>query len=196
MNNKGLTLIEIIISIGILAIVALLFMNIFAKSHILITDAGDDSKGLIDNQGSIESMISEDNIGVALTMEIYFPGHTKQLSVDGVSIIEGTFTSFLPGIDSDVSDYGSTLKSIVVILSDGSYGILNPGFSPGKTDYVVDDVGNSLPTVTFELFDPVNVSVSEIAATKKDPIHKIIVTYTNPETSEVTETTYRIVFNK
>lgn len=196
MNNKGLTLIEIIISVGVLAIVALLFMNIFARSLILITDAGDDSKVLIDNQGGIESMISEDSLGVTLTMDIDFPGHTKQLSVDGVSIIEGTFTSFLPGIDSDVSDYESSLKSIVVILSDGSYGILFPGFSPGKTNYVVNDVGNIIPTVTYELYDTENTSVIETFATKKVPTHMIQVTYTDPETSEVTETIYQIVFNK
>ncbi|MBI9014338.1 MAG: Ig-like domain-containing protein [Clostridiales bacterium] len=102
MNKKGLTLIEIIISVAILGIITILFLSIFSNEHRLIKDASNDTEDLIAEQEDVELALSNQRAGLAHDMVIAFPGNT--ISVPGVTIVEETFVNFHPGVSDTVID--------------------------------------------------------------------------------------------
>jgi uncharacterized protein YjdB len=123
-NNKGLSIIEIIITIAILGMVAIIFVQIFTVSFQHIMTSGEESKELIENQMDIESDIGSESPGLPLSIDmnslypsIYTSG-SKQ--IDGVVLTEGAFSSFLPGVSSTIiyvtnmtlSDSSVTLSEI------------------------------------------------------------------------------------
>jgi len=115
-NNEGLSLIEIIISIGILAIVALLFISIFVNSHRLIVDAGTDSKDLILSQKNVELRMSQVMNGDTVDVDInaIFPAIEPDLD-NGVfevgEIRDNTFTTFV-AITENAVPLSTTLTSL------------------------------------------------------------------------------------
>lgn len=102
MNKKGLTLVEIIISIAILGMVALLFVNIFSVSFKHIMDAGDQSKTLIEDQGDLESLISTQGPGIQNDIDMHDLFSTVYaaggLILEGVTVDDGDFIAYLPGV--------------------------------------------------------------------------------------------------
>lgn len=100
MNKKGLTLIEIIISIAILSIVVVMFLSIFSNQHRLIKKSSEDTSDLITNQRLIERELSRKVVGD--DHQIDFSFGTINFEVDGVLSVEESFTNFIPGVDDTV----------------------------------------------------------------------------------------------
>ena len=100
MNKKGLTLIEIIISIAILSIVFVMFLSIFANQHGLIKRSSENTSDLITNQRLIERELSQQVVGA--DHQVQFTFGIVNFEVDGVINVEETFTNFLPGVDDTV----------------------------------------------------------------------------------------------
>lgn len=143
MNNKGLTLFEIIITVAILGIVALLFMSIFSNGQMFIVDAGKDSKTLIDEQANIELAITSEAAGFEDKVDMFdlYPllyGTPDVTLVEGVRIEEGTFTTFLPGVANYITPVtGLTLTDINGIDLTGDFIVID----------VVGEMFNALASV-------------------------------------------------
>lgn len=107
MNNKGLTLIEIIISIAILSIIALLFVSIFGTGFQHIMNAGDQSRTLIEEQKDLETLISTTGPGIQFDVDMndlypsIYPTPASEM-IEGVTINQGDFTTYLPGVTNYV----------------------------------------------------------------------------------------------
>jgi len=131
-NNDGLTLIEIIISIGILAIVALIFIGIFVNTHRLIVEAGTDSKDLIFSQKNVEARISQvvNDDTVEFDINEIFPDIDPDLE-NGIfevgEIKDNSFTTFV-AIAENAVPLTTTLNTLTYT---GAYsGGSLPSFDP------------------------------------------------------------------
>lgn len=155
MNKKGLSLIEIIITVGILAIVALLFLGIFGNTHRFIVDAGQDSEGLIGEQMDIEGKITSRSSGFQeeIRMDLLFPslGYTSDDLIEGVKYLDGSFTTFVAGI----KDYVVAMTNFALNDS-GDYIIL---------DVVGDDYNLSIDMV----IEPADATYQEITWISDNP---------------------------
>lgn len=119
MNNKGLTVIEIIITVAILGMVSLLFVSIFSNGHRFIVEAGTSSQELIDSQGDIEEIITEQGAGVARAIRLESSSDLTQIDVDGVEINDEEFVAFLPGVTSSlINATGVIVSKSTVIFSE------------------------------------------------------------------------------
>lgn len=85
-QNKGLTLVEIIVSLGILGIIAVSFTTLFTHSFKSVFSAGDKSVALFEAQEDMENILSGTVEGESQekTMKIYFGD--KQIPVEGKTV--------------------------------------------------------------------------------------------------------------
>lgn len=139
MNKNGLTLLEIIITVALLGVVALLFMSIFSNAHMFIVDAGKDTKTLIDEQEDIELKITSEAAGIEddVDMNDLFPSLYTIPNVDvveGVRIEEGTFTAFLPG----VTNYIIPVTGLILVPTHIEMAVVGDQANPEATIVPVD----------------------------------------------------------
>lgn len=124
-NNKGLSIIEIIITIAILGMVAILFVQIFTVSFQHIMTAGEDSKNLIEDQMDIEAVIDSDGPGVLTSIDFSTVFSGVSGDVEGALVNHGAFQSFLPGVtesivfvtDMTLSSYNVTFYDINDVIN-------------------------------------------------------------------------------
>lgn len=202
MKNKGLTVIEIIITVAILGMIALLFVQIFSVSFTHIMSAGRDSKELIQNQMDIEATIDQDGPGGALEidMSLIFPSlyTAGSQSVEGVTIVEGAFLSYLPGVTNYLvyvtnlvlSDTNVTLLGINEIKNVSS-SLLPVDATNQDVEWVSDNP--AVATVVNGLITAVSEGTTTIHATAlgSDPLgteitEDVIVTVTVASGSDAT----------
>jgi prepilin-type N-terminal cleavage/methylation domain-containing protein len=143
MNKSGLTLVEIIITVAILGIVALLFVNIFANGHGFVMDAGRDSQDLIADQESLESKLTAAGSGFykKIDMNELYPTLyiiPDQDFVEGVEYNDGNFTTFLSGIieyDIAMTNFYFDEVGVVDLLIIGEEYNLVPTYVPDDATY-------------------------------------------------------------
>ncbi len=98
-SSRGMTLIEIVVSLAILGVLIASFLGVFTSGYRYITKAGDQSVISFQNQESIEALIKEQGPGSNLTLDfIDSSAVAAPFSVSGIRIFEGEFNNFLPGI--------------------------------------------------------------------------------------------------
>ncbi|MBN2796274.1 MAG: Ig-like domain-containing protein [Clostridia bacterium] len=202
MKNKGLTVIEIIITIAILGIVALLFVQIFSVSFTHIINAGKDSKELIQDQMGIETTIDTDGPGAALVIDmntifptIYTAGSQ---SVEGVTVLDGAFLSYLPGVKDYIiyvtnlilSDTNITLTGINEVMNVTTTVVPNNA-SNQDVEWLSDNP--SVVTVVNGLITAVSEGTTTVHATAlgSDPLNSnitvdVAVTVSLPSGSDAT----------
>lgn len=98
--KSGLTLIEIIITVGILGMVSLLLLSVFSNGYMHIFNAGQDTTELFESQEAVETALASTNTGSAHTMTLEFPGYT--MDVDGSIVSNESLTSFYPGVPEEL----------------------------------------------------------------------------------------------
>lgn len=99
-NQKGFTLIEIILTITMLGILTIGLLSLFLYGYKYITMAGEKSKTVFENQEDTEDLIAQQgSSGSNLTIAITFPG-ASAVNVSGVQTTEGSLINFLPGLTS------------------------------------------------------------------------------------------------
>lgn len=114
MDNKGLTLIEVIISVAILGILALAFLNIFSNNATNIFSAGDKTENIYEAQKKIDNTIrdiyygiDDENINVVpigLSIEFTLADGKKstidvvgkKVTVEILGRTSSTLTTFIP----------------------------------------------------------------------------------------------------
>jgi len=85
-GNKGVTLIELILSIGILGIILVSFLGIFSSGFRFVVFAGDKSESTFMSQENIDSIISGETVDgsniTTTTMSIDLPDGST-IDIDG-----------------------------------------------------------------------------------------------------------------
>ena len=72
-NNKGFTLIEIIVAMAILFLISMIFIPLFSFSVGAIFDAGDKSEKIFDAQGRVDRAIEAEDPSGEDKVSINFP---------------------------------------------------------------------------------------------------------------------------
>lgn len=92
MDNKGFTLIEVIISVAILGIITLMTLSLFSTTFLNIVRFGDVTEVVVENQETIEHLLSDE------TYVTPVPGQT----VNAPANSEMMFTPTIGGIGASV----------------------------------------------------------------------------------------------
>jgi len=178
-KNDGLSLIEIIISIGILAVVALMFISIFTNTHRLIVDAGDDSKNLIFSQKNVEHRMAQVINGDTVEFNIneIFPDVDPDLENEIFEVGEikdNSFTTFV-SITENAVPLSTTLTSLTYsgTYSGGSLDSFDPlrqTYSLYNTSGNKNQIKTLITAIPYEFGAGVDIDVinSAIAKYKAD----------------------------
>ena len=194
-KNDGLTLIEIIISIGILAIVALLFISIFVNTHRMIVEAGADSQNLIFSQKTVEARMSQVVNGDTVEFNIneIFPDIEPDFDNEIYEVGEikdNSFTTFV-AITENAVPLSTTLTTLTYI---GTYsgGSLD-SFDPLIQTYALYGVSGNKPQIksrigyaTYEFGAGVSIDVVDSEISK----YEACITVTNARGRERIYTIY------
>lgn len=95
-NKKGMTLVEIIISITLLGILAVSFLPAFVSGFKMIIHNGNILDNMYQSQDVIEEKISQGTTSTTDTMTISFPSTGKVINVKGEKVTDGQFRLFIP----------------------------------------------------------------------------------------------------
>lgn len=87
-HNDGFTLIELIISIALIAIIAVSMLTIFSVSMRMTSAAGTRSKAAYEAQGNIESELTSNNTDMSSNITLTSTDGTTNISVDGIETTE------------------------------------------------------------------------------------------------------------
>lgn len=193
-SNSGLTLIEIIITIGILSFVTLLLLSIFANGYFHIKNAGDDTVVLYDSQTDLEYVIATKITDASDTgIDFIFDENPIPVHVDGAEIIEDNLVSFIPGNLTEIPAASLLSITLDTILVD----VWDPTFNSLIYDYTVTIIGEtgstppSIDTDYDKYTELANVSITTVATN-----------YTNKNETVITveydgdEITYTLTFEK
>jgi len=94
-NDKGFTLIEVIISITILGLIMLGFLGMYTNGHRWVFDAGKRSQNIQEDRKTLEEeMILNTSGGESITIE--FDNGTTSITVDGETRDSGNLEVFDP----------------------------------------------------------------------------------------------------
>lgn len=154
-SNTGLTLIEIIISVAILAIVSMTMLSVFANGFMHIKNAGEDTSLLYDAQEDIETVIATDGAGIPATLTFTFPDDSFDIS--GVVVEDDSLVSFLPGVSSIINYVNAFTLSpdTINLTSSGEVSIITPYMEgvniledPTNMDIIWSSSNNNIATVT------------------------------------------------
>ncbi|MBP2027365.1 prepilin-type N-terminal cleavage/methylation domain-containing protein [Acetoanaerobium pronyense] len=160
---KGLTLIELIVSIAILGIILVMAITTFSSAYVWITQSGNRTEKIFYEQNKIESMVEDRKGNTFLEMIISFFGSSDIKVRGGLSNTDNltTFLSKIPAIsklevDSEGHLYGQSPN--VIVLSIETINI------PKGTNLIVEILnqrGESLdnPIKTEVILNDVTVSV-------------------------------------
>lgn len=145
-SNRGLTLIEIIISIAIIGIIAITFLTMFSGGYKYISNAGNKSISTYNAQDDIEKELGLQNSGNSETLYLTFNGaglSDHDVAVKGATVSDSNniLTTFLA--DNQVVLVDTTPP---IITLNGNQTInLNVGdnyFEPGAS--AIDDVDGDI----------------------------------------------------
>src|SRR5690554_6222932 len=110
-NNKGLTLIEIIVSLAIIGILAVMFLSVFGTSFLSIVRAGVRTRAVgeaADDFNNNPTIVSTKNIEVELPVP---SGGTSVINIEGsyakgyVSVNEGSIANLEVEIETFIPGY-------------------------------------------------------------------------------------------
>ena len=93
-NNKGFTLIEIIVSLMIIGLLAVIFLPVFTMTVKSIFNAGRKNDATFQSQNEAEEKIGENVVTVNTQLDIVFDNIT--LVIDGEDVTNGELEYFLP----------------------------------------------------------------------------------------------------
>lgn len=93
-NDKGMTLIEVMVSIAILGILAVAFLPMFSTGIRFLVMNGKKIEEMYENQEAIEQKVAQGAAVDTTKMTIVFPG--KTIEVNGENIADGSFNLFIP----------------------------------------------------------------------------------------------------
>jgi prepilin-type N-terminal cleavage/methylation domain-containing protein len=94
-NSCGMTLIEIILALAILAVIALAILPAFTSSFKGIMAAGKKSDIVFQSQNETEDKILEGANTIAFTINIAFPG-VPPVTQQGEAVTKGAIHLFIP----------------------------------------------------------------------------------------------------
>lgn len=99
-NEKGFTLIELILTITMLGILSIGLLSFFLYGYKYISMAGEKSKTVFENQEDTEALIASRNpTGTNETITISFGQPTSiSINVNGIRTTKGSLVNFLPGL--------------------------------------------------------------------------------------------------
>ena len=172
-TNKGLTLIEIIISIAILAILAVALLGLFNNAFLWIYSAGDRGTAFSDAQFDLEERLALGEASNASNLQINFSGLDDPIEVVGEELTstsemygrqETTFDAFAPfvpiiSVDPAVISEASSLPLITI---EGK----NTNFQSGNTTLnILDRWGNIAPHQDFTVTDSTTASFRLLSGT-------------------------------
>ena len=97
-NNKGFTLIEVLVSMAIIGLMAIAFLPLFTDGFRWIYSAGHRSSDNHDFQADIEREITEEIAESSSTFLVTFSdgSNTVDISVAGGVSTKGSYTVFVP----------------------------------------------------------------------------------------------------
>lgn len=99
-KKKGLTLIELLVSIALIAIIAVSFLSMFVTGFKFIANAGNKTKVMYASQDEAEKKLLEGASAASFHMTVKFPAHDTEPAIDvpmdGEKVIKGSITLFIP----------------------------------------------------------------------------------------------------
>jgi prepilin-type N-terminal cleavage/methylation domain-containing protein len=101
MNEKGMTLIEIIISLALLSFIAIALISFLTQAFVRITDFGDNTNDVFISQRDVEDMLAEgtcSNVDTQIGFTFTDPGGGGDITVnvDGEVCNDGELQIFIP----------------------------------------------------------------------------------------------------
>lgn len=102
-NNRGLTLIEVIVSLAIIGIMSIAVLTIFNTGLKNIVSAGDRTEEVYANQTGLDAIIRENENKSDGTdkIKITIPGVIQEKEIKGKIIISEKLTTFVPNQVTD-----------------------------------------------------------------------------------------------
>jgi type IV pilus assembly protein PilA len=95
--KKGLTLVEVIISIALIGIIGVTFLTMFTMGFSQIAASGNKSKAIYVSQDQAENKLLEGAASTAASITITFPGASPvTVTLTGEQATKGNITLFIP----------------------------------------------------------------------------------------------------
>lgn len=87
-KQKGLTLVEIIITLAVIGLVIVILSTLYVNSYKLIIYSGENVQVVYDLQKQVEDIIGDQtyDVGESKTLYISFPNISRTISIDGKEI--------------------------------------------------------------------------------------------------------------
>lgn len=100
-NNKGMTLIEVIIAMAVLSIVVLIMLTVYSSVMTVMGGSRQQTDANYQDQAQVEATIAggTSTTSSALTFTFTGGGSTVDVTVDGEIVNEGEITVFIPAND-------------------------------------------------------------------------------------------------